>query len=134
MIDDIKLYKKIQNCYVKYFANNTKLRLNKCNKILNDIKDRHIIQEIILTSHIKNNHRGINTTYQDLKRKYYFPKLKEEIHKIINNCYVCNSAKFERNPIKLPIKEIITPSKPHEIIHMDILWYIGKKEMLTLPL
>lgn len=125
MVEDERLFGQIQKCYLKYFASNKTLKVNKCSKILKDIENKYQIQEIILKTHQENNHRGINATYLELSRNYYFPKLKQEICKILNNCSVCNIAKYERNPVKLPIKETGTPTKPHEIVHMDI-WYKSK--------
>lgn len=125
MIDDIKIYNSFQNAYLKHFSKNKLLKLNKCSLKLRDIKDRSELQEIILEQHQKTNHRGINDVYSEIKREFYYPKLKLEIQKVINNCHICNIAKYERHPLKLPFKITETPSKPLEIVHMDI-WFKSK--------
>lgn len=73
----------------------------------------------------ENNHPGIDKTFLELKQKYYYPNLKKEITKVINNCDICNY-KIERRPLKLPFEKTETPSSPHEIYHTDI-WYMDSK-------
>lgn len=125
LIEDINIYSLFQNTYMKYFSKNKLLKINKCSLIFEDIKDRQQLQEKILEQHNKTNHRGINDVYLELKRKFYFPKLKKEIQKVINNCHICNTAKYERCPLKLPFKITETPNKPLDIAHMDI-WFKSK--------
>ena len=94
------------------------------------IEDKNIeeILEIIAKHHrFDNNHPGINKTYEDLKQSYYYPNLKKEITKFINNCHICNF-KHERNPIKLPLEKTETPTGPFQIYHSDI-WYINNNQM-----
>lgn len=131
MINDTSTYTIFQNTYLKYFSKNKLLKLNKCHFLLEDITERHTLHEKILEQHYKTNHRGINDVYSELKTKIYFPKLKLEIQKVINNCHICNSAKYERKPLKLPFKLTETPSKPLEIIHMDIWFKCKGKPFLT---
>lgn len=55
-----------------------------------------------------------------------------EIQKVINNCHICNTAKYERNPLKIPFKITETPNAPLEIVHMDIWFYTKGKPYLTI--
>ena len=131
MIQDISIYNVFQNTYLKHFSRNKSLKLNKCSFVLQDIQNRSELQERILDQHTKTNHRGINDVFSELRKKIYYPKLKIEVQGTINNCHVCNSAKYERQPLKLPFKITETPTKPLEIIHMDI-WFKSKgKPYLT---
>jgi len=41
------------------------------------------------------NHRRIHLAYFELKEEIYFPNLKLEVHKYINNCIVCNMCKYD---------------------------------------
>lgn len=78
------------------------------------------IIEIIAKHHrLDNNHPGITKTHEELKKIYYYPNLKKEITKFINNCHICNF-KHERNPIKLPFENTETPTEPFQIYHSDI--------------
>jgi len=132
MINDIPVYNIFQNTYLKHFSRNSSLRLNRCSFVLKDIESRSELQERILDQHTRTNHRGINDVFYELKKNFYFPKLKLEVQRVINNCHTCNSAKYERHPLKIPFKITETPSKPLEIIHMDI-WFPSKgKPHLTI--
>ena len=66
--------------------------------------------------------------YIQIKDKYYFPNLRLEIHKYINNCIICNMCKYDRHPVKPKFMISETPSKPNEIIHIDI-WFLNKNSM-----
>lgn len=78
-------------------------------------------QDIIKNYHIgKTNHRGINESYLALSRRYYWPKMKEQIAKYINECNVCGRAKYDRNPVKPRFQVVPPPTKPFEIVHLDL--------------
>lgn len=84
--------------------------------------------ETIATHHrFENNHPGIEKTYKELKTRIYYPNLKTEITKFINNCFICNT-KVERRPIKLPFEKTETPRTTHEHYHMDI-WILERGKM-----
>ncbi len=51
--------------------------------------------------------------------------MKVLIQKYINNCDVCNRAKYDRKPLKPKFQLTKTPSDINEIVHADI--YINKK-------
>lgn len=125
MIEDISLYNIFQNVYLKFLSGNKLLKLNKTSRILDDINDRGELKERILRNHLSKNHRGINEVYTELKNQIYCPKLKIEIQKVINNCDLCNIAKYERKPNKIHFKITETPTKPNEIIHIDV-WFKQK--------
>lgn len=85
-------------------------------------------QEIISKYHDgKTNHRGINECYLALSRKYYWPKMKEQITKFINDCTICGQAKYDRNPIKQQFQVVPPASKPFELVHLDLLTIQGEK-------
>lgn len=101
-------------------------------KKLIDVIDESHMEEIISLEHVKNNHRGIDENYAELKEKYYFPNLKQKISEFINNCETCILAKYERNPKLVPFKITETPKKPNEIIHMDVFYSINKTIFITM--
>lgn len=87
-----------------------------------NVKDYLRQQEIIKHYHDgKNNHRGINECYLALSHRYYWPKMKDEITKFINNCTVCGQAKYDRHPINQQFKVVPPASKPFETVHIDLL-------------
>ncbi|CAD7001845.1 unnamed protein product [Ceratitis capitata] len=119
---DDKLFLQFQELYIKFFANNAKLKIMKSNIILRDITDNGEILTLIEDKHLENNHRGINEITEEIRKTHYYPKLQKEIQKYINNCEICNKAKFDRNPIKHSLNITATPKKHNEIVHFDI-WY-----------
>lgn len=85
-------------------------------------------QEIIRHYHDgKTNHRGINECQLALSRKYYWPKMKDQITKFINECTICGQAKYDRNPLRPQFNVVPPATKPFEIIHMDLLTIQGDK-------
>lgn len=126
--DDDHLFAQFQEIYLKYFSNNKLLKVVKTSKFLEDIQDKERVTELINKTHDLLNHRGINETFSEIKDTYYIPNLKLQIAKIINNCRICNTAKYERNPYKPFYKVTETPNKPNEILHIDI-WIANRQTM-----
>lgn len=116
------LFAQFQNTYIKYFSKNKLLRVVKCSKFLGDLEDEEKLAMVITKTHKLLNHRGINETFAEIRDVYYAPKLKEKIQQYINNCEICNKSKYERLPHKIPLKLTETPTKPNQILHIDI-WY-----------
>lgn len=112
-------YERFAACVAKYFKN-SELCLTKCNTKLLDVTEEDEIQEIIESYHTsKTNHRGIQETYEQIKRKYYWPNIKMYIQNFINNCEICLAVKYERVPLKLEMNLTPTPSRPLQIVHID---------------
>lgn len=103
----------------KFKSNSMHLVLAKTE--LEDVKEYLRQQEIIKHYHEgKTNHRGINECYLALSRRYYWPKMREEITKYINECTICGQTKYDRNPIKPQFNIVPPATKPFEIVHMDL--------------
>lgn len=79
----------------------------------------------------KTNHRGINECHLALSRKFYWPKMREQIAKFINNCTICGQAKYDRNPIKQRFCIVPPASRPFELVHIDLLT-IEHEKFLTI--
>lgn len=127
--DPDSLYPKITKIIQDHFQN---LQLEKSTKLLEDVEEPERQMQIILDYHEgKNNHRGIIETEAHLQRKYYWPNMRNSIQTFINNCETCNLAKYDRNPYHLEFEKTPTPSKPFEIVHMDLLT-IENHNFLTL--
>lgn len=85
-------------------------------------------QDIISKYHSgKTNHRGINECYLALSHKYFWPKMREHITKFINECIICGQAKYDRNPIKQQFHFVTPPSKPFDLVHLDLFTVQGEK-------
>lgn len=99
---------------------------------LENIKDYLRQQEIIQKYHEgKTNHRGITECYLALSNRYYWPKMKDHITKYINECNICGQSKYDRNPIKQKLCIVPPPSKPFEVLHLD-LFTVQTEKYLTL--
>lgn len=86
-----------------------------------NIKEYLRQQDIIRLYHDgKTNHRGINECYLALSRRYYWPKMREQITKFISDCTICGQAKYDRQPIKQQFNIVPPATKPLEIVHMDL--------------
>lgn len=119
--EDTQLFLKFQNIYVKYFANNSNLKLlRSCTKLI-DITDKNEMLTIIKKEHLKNNHRGISEVFYELKLLYYYPNMLKLIHKYINNCDICNIGKYDRHPPNLAFEHTESPAGFNDV-HMDI-WH-----------
>lgn len=66
--------------------------------------------------------------FLELKEKYYYPNLKIEIQKFVNNCNICNVSKHDRKPLKIPLQITETPQHFNDIIHIDI-WFPERNKM-----
>lgn len=129
--DNITLFLKFQDVYQKYFSSNKNLTVLKSSKKLTDISDKNEIINIIKEEHLRNNHRGINEVFNEIKEKYYYPNLLIEITKVISNCETCNLAKHDRSPPKIPLKVTENPENFNDIVHMDIWFPERNKPYLT---
>lgn len=88
---------------------------------LDNVKDYLKQQEIIQKYHEgKTNHRGITECYLALSKKYYWPKMKDHVTKYINECTICGQVKYDRNPVRQQFHVVPPPTKPFEIVHLDL--------------
>lgn len=99
--DDV--FSLIEEAYNNYFSDNDSFKISRCKLFLPEITDPEDQKTRIRTYHLKNNHRGIDETFQHLKRDIYFPRMKDIITQIIKDCDICLTLKYDRQPHKLTI-------------------------------
>lgn len=131
IIDDV-FYEIFHNTYLELFSENKNIRVTRCTKILEDVEDEIKLTNLIEKEHLDKNHRGIQAVFEELKTQIYNPKLKLRITQFINNCEICTLEKYDRKPPKIPFKITETPKKPHEIIHIDVFYTLGKTLFMTI--
>lgn len=124
--DNFEIFRKLQQTIVHYFSNYDGMKFMRCSKMVKDVFEKENLLEIMEKYHNDKNHRGIEETFLELKDKIYYPNLKTEIHKFINNCTVCNMCKFDRRPIRTKFCVTETPIQSNEIVHIDI-WFLNKQ-------
>lgn len=112
------LYTKLTPVLQNTFKN---LRLEKTNRFLEDIENVDEQMTVMSNYHEgKTNHRGVIETENHLTRKYYWPNMRKSISIFLANCDICNRAKYDRNPYKIPLEKTPTAFKPFEILHLDL--------------
>lgn len=129
-VDENK-FTEYQNAIKEFCQNRTDVKFRKCSYLATDIENMEELKKQIALYHKKETgHSGIIPTYEGIKHRIYNPELKTTIHKVINNCDYCTSAKYDRNPIKPEFQHTETPSTTNEIIHVDT--YVNSKQSFIL--
>lgn len=126
-----EIFKSLQSTYSKFFSQSKLFKLIRCTEVLEDITDNDKQDQIIQDYHNNNNHRGINETLLHLKRDYFFPFMKNKIGQVINNCQVCQTCKYDRDPPKVKFIPPEIPNKPLDILHVDV-YSINSQQILTI--
>lgn len=116
---------------MKLFSNEKRIRFIKCSNKAIDLETEEEAIKLISKIHNETNHRGIIENYNEIRNTFFFPKLKELIHKYINNCDICNLAKYDRQPENYKFEISETPIRPNQIVHGD-LFFCYKEVFLTL--
>lgn len=129
---DNEFYDTFRDTCREFFSNNNGFKLIRTFKKLDDIEDELQLTNIIEEEHLSKNHRGIQVVFEELKTKIYNPKLKLRITQFINNCEICTLEKYDRRPPRLPYKLTETPTKPREILHLDVFYTLEKQLYLTI--
>lgn len=94
----------------------------RCTKRLTDVYDERDQVTVVKDYHEgKNNHRGIDETYDKIHKLYYWPNQRQFIQEFINKCEICLKTKYDRKPVKPPLNITPTPNKPFEIINVDTI-------------
>ncbi|CAD7091739.1 unnamed protein product [Hermetia illucens] len=121
--------------YIKNYVNERykeepKYRKATCTSKAIDLINEEQCYGKIKEIHEKGNHRGIQENFEEIKHLYYYKKIIQLITKYINNCEVCNLAKYDRNPVKVEFKLTETPNDINQIVHLDV-FLIGKRMFFT---
>lgn len=113
------ILRSLQIIYKNYFSRAKTFKMFWTEKMLTDVTEE-IEQDQIIQARHNYNHRGIVETFKHIKTEYFFPKMKSKITRFINMCKLCQKSKYERHPYKMKFKFTQIPSKPLEIVHLDI--------------
>ncbi|KAK9680540.1 Integrase zinc binding domain [Popillia japonica] len=96
------------------------------------VKDAVEKLEIMMLHHEeKTNHRGIEETLQQIRRRYYWDKIKVDITEYIKKCEVCQRNKCDRRPPKVPFQVTEQIDKPFSKIYVDTI-AINSQNFLTI--
>ena len=78
--------------------------------------------EIFTKSHdtISNAHLGVNKTLEKIRKRFYWPKMEEDVNKYIQSCESCQMNKCSNQSVIAPLTPIQT-TRPFEIVTTDIM-------------
>jgi hypothetical protein len=81
-------------------------------------------------------HRGMNKTYEAIKRHYQWPHMKEEVENYVKRCTKCQLNKTLRPKCRAPMEITTTAKKPFERCALDVVGPLteteaGNKYILT---
>jgi len=103
----------------KYFKNSS-YKFVQCSTFLEDIESENDQREKLTLYHTtKTCHRGINEMRTALLKRFYWPKLIEDVENYVNNCENCQRNKYDRDPPVVKFNLTPTASRPFEHIHVD---------------
>jgi len=68
-----------------------------------------------------NGHQGIDKTLEKIKRYYWWPNMKKDIHNYVLSCSTCARCKIRRHKPYGKIQPLPVPNKPWEIIGVDFI-------------
>jgi len=60
-------------------------------------------------------HRGLDENNKQFNRLYYWPNFYKKLQEYIKNCTICNSIKYNRHPVLIPIGQAPIPNKKEKI-------------------
>lgn len=124
-------YEKFCSTMQKYFKN-SEIDFVRCTSKLIDVTEEDEMLQTISNYHeSKANHRGIDETETRIKNIYYWPNLRKSIQNYINNCEICQLAKYDRKPLKLKFNITPTAVRPFQIVHIDTI-SLEKTKFLTI--
>jgi hypothetical protein len=101
-----------------------------CTFVVEDVRTEERQNALIAKEH-ERAHRGISEVEAQLKRAYFFPKMKKKITMFVNTCRTCNIHKYDRKPYNIKISPRPLTEKPFDRIHMDI-FIMSKQNFLSL--
>lgn len=121
-----ELYLEFNEVCLSHFVTMTP-KLIKCTKRVNTISEKDEQIMLVQNHHeSKTNHRGIIETLNRLQRNYYWKGMKNTVTNYINSCDTCQRAKYSRKENHIPLMLTETPTKPFQILHIDLFIFNGK--------
>jgi hypothetical protein len=66
-------------------------------------------------------HRGISATIQTIEKDFYWPRMRKDIAKFIQECDICQRVKYDRGKTQGKMHSLPIPENPWEDIAMDFI-------------
>lgn len=122
----LEIIADLTRVYSEHFTKSM-FKLIRCSRMINTVKD--VDEQILFVRNHhegKTNHRGVDETLQYLKRNYYWLNMKDSVSRYINSCDICLRTKYARKKPYVPLVLTETPSRPFQLIHVDVFTYDTK--------
>lgn len=97
-----------------------------------DINDESKRMELLTTFHsdpIYGGHCGRKRLYANLRSRFYWPKMDDDVKNYVKNCHVCKLSKPGWKT-KQPLKVTDTPSKPFDLVQIDTIGPMRNKSIV----
>ena len=78
----------------------------------------HLQALVIEQYHDQNGHMGIDKTYDNIRRKYYWPNLYKHLYKYISTCVTCQRRNLQK--VKSPLQDTEIPPYPFAKVSVDL--------------
>lgn len=117
---------QVQQVLLKNFLG---VRFVKTRKVAIDITNKDDQEEILINEHNRA-HRNAKENCKQITRDYFFPNIRKRLVEITKTCRICLTSKYNRKPQSHIIEETPIPSRPGQILHIDI-YITGKISFLT---
>ena len=113
---------------IKTKSNTVKSSLFSLNEGVLHFQNRIIVPSTLRARILKsfhdsptNGHQGIDKTLDKIKRYYWWPNMKKDIHNYVLSCSTCARCKIRRHKPYGKIQPLPVPNKPWEIIGVDFI-------------
>lgn len=124
------IYNKLQQKLIKLFDKSL-MTFHRCSYLAKEMKtEEETVEQVKLYHELETSHSGIEENFTGLKRYIFFPKLKNIVTTVVNNCAICRLNKYDRHPVKPKFKLTETPSDVNQIVHAD-LFFLNKLPFLS---
>jgi transposase InsO family protein/predicted aspartyl protease len=98
----------------------TKFNRNNNNDDWRLIPSPHLLEDLILTSHLDTLHGGINKTMYHLQQKFFWKEMRLDVKRLISSCFECASIKAKNFRSTGQIKHFRIPKSCMETVAIDI--------------
>lgn len=119
--DKYEQFKVVGNSLLKYCSRS---RLNRSSNInWRVVLPKQERAEVLRSNHddVLSAHGGFFKTSDRVKRKYYWPKMDEDIRNYVRNCEVCKATKPTNKVQKSPMGKYREANRPWEMICIDFV-------------
>ena len=89
---------------------------------------KELCEKVMLESHTPPDagHRGNQTTFKAIETYFYWPTMKDDVHRYVEECVTCQKVKFDRHKTPGLLQPLPIPTAPWESISMDFIFQLPR--------